>query len=101
MGALAQRRAAGATSRALVPQIVLKGRRHMSHRAATIAIAFVVCTTSAAAIFAQSPTNPSALTRSRYLPQYTASGELILPKNSVWRECVFVGEPLPPTRSMA
>ena len=68
----------------------------MSHRAATIAIAFVVCTTSAAAIFAQSPANPSALTRSRYLPQYTASGELVLPKNSVWREWVFVGEPLTP-----
>lgn len=33
-------------------------------------------------------------TRTRYLPEYTASGELILPKN--WREWVFVGSPLTP-----
>jgi cytochrome P460 len=33
----------------------------MSHRAATILIASVVCTTSTAAIFAQSPANPSSL----------------------------------------
>ena len=68
----------------------------MSHRTAAMAIAFMVCTTSAAAVFAQSSTGASALTRSRYLPQYTASGELILPKNSVWREWVFVGSPLTP-----
>jgi len=30
------------------------------------------------------------------LPQYTASGELKLPENSIWREWVFVGEPLTP-----
>jgi hypothetical protein len=70
----------------------------MSYRtsAIAIAIAFVVCTVSAAAIFAQSPARQSALTRSRYLPQYTASGELKLPENSIWREWVFVGEPLTP-----
>jgi hypothetical protein len=32
----------------------------------------------------------------RYLPQYTASGELILPKDNIWREWVFVGSPLTP-----
>ena len=68
----------------------------MSYRTRAIAIAFVVCTVPAAAIFAQSPARQSALTRSRYLPQYTASGELKLPENSIWREWVFVGEPLTP-----
>ena len=43
------------------------------------------------AVFAQSQSNQ---TRPRYLPEYTASGELILPKN--WREWVFVGSPLTP-----
>ena len=32
--------------------------------------------------------------RTRYLPEYTASGDLILPKN--FREWVFVGSPLTP-----
>jgi hypothetical protein len=36
---------------------------------------------------AQSPEN----VRSRELPEYTAAGELILPKN--WREWVYVGSP--------
>jgi hypothetical protein len=30
------------------------------------------------------------------MPQYTPSGDLILPKNSIWREWVFVGSPLTP-----
>jgi Cytochrome P460 len=68
----------------------------MSRRTPAIAIALVVCAVPAAAIFAQSSTGGSAPTRSRYLPQYTASGELILPKNSMWREWVFVGSPLTP-----
>jgi len=67
--------------------------------AIAIAIAFAVCTISAAAIFAQSSTNDPAVARSRYLPQYTASGELTLPKNSMWREWVFVGSPLTPSTS--
>jgi hypothetical protein len=33
-------------------------------------------------------------TSHRYLPEYTASGDLILPKN--WREWVFVGAPFTP-----
>jgi len=68
----------------------------MSRKTLATAIALVVCATAGAAIFAQSPTNPSALTRSRYLPQYNASGEMILPPNSMWREWVFVGSPLTP-----
>ena len=67
----------------------------MSYRTPA-AIAFLVCMTSALAVFAQSATNRSAPTRSRYLLQYTASGELVLPKNSMWREWVWVGSPLTP-----
>jgi hypothetical protein len=40
------------------------------------------------AVFAQVQTKP------RYLPEYTTSGDLILPKN--WREWVYVGSPLTP-----
>src|SRR5260370_13469042 len=68
----------------------------MSYRTPAIAIAFAVCTISAAAIFAKASTNDPGVARSRYLPQYTTSGELILPKNSMWREWVFVGSPLTP-----
>jgi hypothetical protein len=68
----------------------------MPHRTPAIAIAFVVCAVSAAAIFAQSPADQSVLTRSRYLPEYTAAGELKLPENSIWRDWIFVGAPLTP-----
>jgi hypothetical protein len=44
--------------------------------------------------FAQSPSDENAQTKSRYLPEYTESGDLILPKN--WRNWVFVGSPLTP-----
>ena len=67
----------------------------MSYRTPA-AIAFLVCMTPALAAFAQSAANRSAPARSRCLPQYTASGELILPKNSMWREWVWVGSPLTP-----
>lgn len=33
---------------------------------------------------------------SHYVPQYTASGELILPKNNAWRHWFYVGSPLTP-----
>ena len=49
----------------------------MSHRTPAIALAFVAGTTLAAAAFAQSapaPDNGDPLTRSRELPEYTASG---------------------------
>jgi hypothetical protein len=44
-------------------------------------------------VFAQSD-DVSAPTRTRYLPEYTASGDLVLPKN--FNEWVFVGSPLTP-----
>src|SRR6516225_10915127 len=68
----------------------------MSYKTAAIAIACAVCTVLAAAIFAQSPADKSVLTRSRYLPEYTSTGELKLPENSMWRAWIFVGEPLTP-----
>ena len=64
----------------------------MSNRTPAIAAAFVVCAASAAVVFAQQPTDGSALTRSRYLAEYTASGELMLPKN--FHEWIYVGSPL-------
>jgi hypothetical protein len=33
---------------------------------------------------------------SRYLPEYTDSGDMKLPPNSIWREWVYVGSPLTP-----
>jgi hypothetical protein len=44
--------------------------------------------------FAQSPSSSSAQNKPRYLPEYTADGDLILPKN--FHEWVYVGSPLTP-----
>jgi hypothetical protein len=46
------------------------------------------------AALAQSLSSSSAQTRPRYLPEYTESGDLILPKN--FHEWVYVGSPLTP-----
>src|ERR1044072_8195574 len=47
------------------------------------------------AAFAQSGSDEgSSLTRKRYLPEYTESGDLMLPKN--FNEWVYVGSPLTP-----
>jgi hypothetical protein len=46
-------------------------------------------------VFAQAgPKNDGAQATKRYLPEYTKSGELILPKN--YHEWVYVGSPLTP-----
>jgi hypothetical protein len=69
----------------------------MSYRTSTIALGLVIGTGIAAAAFAQSapaPDNGDPLTRSRQLPQYTASGDMKLPTN--WRQWIFVGDPLTP-----
>jgi cytochrome P460 len=49
-----------------------------------------------ATMLAPSLSSSSAQTGTCYPPQYTASGDLILPKNSIWREWVYVGSPLTP-----
>jgi hypothetical protein len=69
----------------------------MSYRTSTIALGLVIGTGIAAAAFAQSapePDNGDPLTRSRQLPEYTASGDMKLPTN--WRQWIFVGDPLTP-----
>jgi hypothetical protein len=63
-----------------------------------IAAALFAIYAPAATLFAQTPATPSAdetlPARQRYLPEYNAAGELILPKN--YREWVYVGSPLTP-----
>ena len=61
----------------------------MSRRILTIAAAIATGTLSVAAL-AQSPDSA----RPRYLPEYTSSGELVLPKG--YRDWVYVGSPLTP-----
>src|SRR6516162_1194645 len=48
----------------------------------------------AATVIAESLSSSSAQTSARYLPEYTASGDLILPKD--FHEWVYVGSPLTP-----
>ena len=68
----------------------------MSRRILTIAAAMATCMLGVTAL-AQSPTSPAdgnLPARQRYLPEYTSSGELILPKG--YRDWVYVGSPLTP-----
>jgi hypothetical protein len=59
------------------------------------AVSSTVAIAALTAAFAQSGSNDdSALTRKRYLPEYTESGDLLLPKN--FSEWVYVGSPLTP-----
>ena len=59
------------------------------------AVSTAVAIVGITAVFAQSDSNDgSSLTRKRYLPEYTESGDLILPKN--FNEWVYVGSPLTP-----
>jgi hypothetical protein len=48
----------------------------------------------AAAFLVQSLSSSSAQTQARQLPEYTASGDLVLPKN--FHEWIYVGSPLTP-----
>src|SRR5258708_40033279 len=61
--------------------------------AVTASIASGVIVTT---VFVQSLSSSSAQTQQRYLPGYTASGDLKLPPNEIWREWVFVGDPFTP-----
>ena len=65
-------------------------------RVKTEALAAVVASTAivTVALFLESLTTSSAQTPTRYLPEYTASGDLVLPKN--FHEWVYVGSPLTP-----
>jgi hypothetical protein len=72
--------------------------RSMSNKK-MITIATAVITVFAiitiAAVMLRSSANAQA-DESHYMPQYTSSGEMILPKNNIWRTWVFVGAPLTP-----
>jgi hypothetical protein len=59
-----------------------------------VVITLVAVGVLATAAFTRSSSKHSAHIKSRYLPEYTASGELILPKN--FHEWVYVGSPLTP-----
>ena len=69
----------------------------MYYRTPAIALGFAASTVLAASAFAQSAPsaeNANPLVRSRQLPEYTASGELVLPKD--YRNWIYVGSPLTP-----
>ena len=57
-------------------------------------VAVVVVSSAVATLFFGSIKNGNAQTKTRYLPEYTASGELILPKD--FHEWIYVGSPLTP-----
>ncbi len=59
----------------------------------TIAIAIILSAVTSTLLLG-TLTNGRAQTSGRYLPEYTASGDLILPKN--FHEWVYVGSPLTP-----
>jgi len=59
----------------------------------TVAVVFV-SSAVATTLFFGSPKSGNAQTKTRYLPEYTTSGELILPKD--FHEWVYVGSPLTP-----
>lgn len=59
----------------------------------TIAIAIIISAATSALLLG-SLSNGRAQTSGRYLPEYTASGDLILPKN--FHEWVYIGSPLTP-----
>src|ERR1700742_3385831 len=65
-------------------------------RVKTQATVAVIASTAVATtvLFLGSLGNTSAQVKGRYLPEYTASGDLILPKN--FHEWVYVGSPLTP-----
>src|SRR5580692_8575627 len=59
-----------------------------------LAVTASIASVTVTALFAQSPSSSNAQTTSCYPPEYTASGELILPKN--FHEWIYVGSPLTP-----
>jgi hypothetical protein len=64
-------------------------------RSITLIAGAVSCAVAITAALARPASSDlSTLTTKRYLPEYTASGDLILPKN--FNEWVFVGSPLTP-----
>lgn len=44
----------------------------------------------------QAPAQEPATAEQHYVPQYTKSGEMILPPDTIWRQWVYVGSPFTP-----
>jgi hypothetical protein len=63
--------------------------------AITKALVAIFAITALAAVISQ-PFAGEAPNQSRYMPQYTATGEMILPPNNIWREWIYLGSPLTP-----
>jgi hypothetical protein len=61
----------------------------------TTVLVNVFAITAVAAVISGSFANAQPA-ESHYAPQYTSSGEMVLPKNNIWRTWVFVGAPLTP-----
>jgi hypothetical protein len=61
----------------------------------TSVVVVALAITTLAALISQSFANDTSAVF-RYMPEYNASGELILPKNDIWRTWTFVGAPLTP-----
>src|SRR5262249_54839251 len=73
-------------------------RRRTIMRATTVSVTALLASGAvAAAVYAQwvSIGNAQTQAKPRYLPEYTASGDLVLPKD--FHEWVYVGSPLTPT----
>jgi hypothetical protein len=68
-----------------------KAMRVKTQAAVAVVASTAIITT---VLFLGSLTTTSAQTKARYLPEYTASGELVLPKD--FHEWVYVGSPLTP-----
>jgi hypothetical protein len=60
----------------------------------TVIVAAFAITVMAALVSQSSPNEAPA--DAHYMPQYTKSGEMILPPDNIWREWVYVGSPLTP-----
>jgi hypothetical protein len=61
--------------------------------ATTVITAFAAITIAAVILRSSANAQSDEL---HYVPQYTSSGEMILPKNNIWRTWLFVGAPLTP-----
>jgi hypothetical protein len=71
-----------------------KVTRNMMTNKRTMVISFLLAVALATTLLARSNASGDVDVKPRYLPEYTASGELILPKN--FHEWVYVGSPLTP-----
>lgn len=63
--------------------------------AATAGLLVIIVAITVITAKSQSPAGESG-NDSHYIPQFNPSGEMLLPKNAIWREWVYLGSPLTP-----